>query len=56
MSMKKSTVKILMKILLWILRHIYIQSKNLNENKDKFRENDETKPVSASEIGIKIDF
>ena len=54
--MKKRKIKILMKILLWIIKHIYIKSKNLNENKDRYRENDDSRPVKASEVGIKIDF
>ena len=54
--MKKRKIKILMKILLWILKHIFVQSKNLNENKDKFRENDDSRPIKVSEVGIKIDF
>lgn len=56
MSMKRKTIKILMKILLWIIKHIYIKSKNLNENKDKFRENDDSRPVTGISIGIKGTF
>ena len=55
MSMKRKT-KFIIQVLLWIIRKLYIKSRNLHENKDKYRENDETKTISAQEVGIKIDF
>ena len=54
--MKRQTIRILMKILLFLLKHIYIKSKNLNENKDKYRENDDSRPVNDIYIGIKGTF
>lgn len=54
--MKRKTIKIIMKILLWILKHIVVQSKNLNKNNDKYRENDDSRPVTGISIGIKGTF
>ena len=52
----KRKIKILMKILCWIIRHIIIQTRNLNQNRDKYRENDDSRPVESTEIKLKWDF
>lgn len=47
--MKRKTLNILVKIVLWIIKHIYIQGKNINKG-------DDTKPVESVEVGLKGTF
>lgn len=48
--------RLALRILLWLAKHIFVQVRNLNETRDRFRENDESGPRSATEIGIKGTF
>ena len=43
------------KLLRWILAHIYVKTKDLQAKSDEFSQ-DEVKPKTAAEIGIKIRF
>ena len=48
-------MKRLVKMLEWLMSHMYIRTKNQNRRIDEF-DNDDVKPHPTTEIGIRLEF